>query len=416
MRVGDLERTADSADGPLSPDVGLEELAYRYGQAYDSYLSTEGKLEQFWSSDRRGVVAYAKIGRYVHVQGGLLAPVEKRQELLREFFQFVEQSGYVATFYNIGESDLPLFRDQGFQITKWGEEPLLDTANLTWSGHEYEWVRRQANYCRRQNAVVTECCRADYSAEDWDELMDEIRGIAAECLSTKPQRGDVRFFNGSVDPPSWDRRRLFVARTDNGAGRIEGFLICLPYDGGQQWAIETYRHRLDATRGVVPFMIHEAVDALKKSEGVQSVSLCLCPAVRYERLPKDSWIIRRCLQFGFNYASAFFDMPGEYHFKSRFRPRFVRRFICHWPRASVGSMWSTVRLSAALDIDLKKLFRNVWSRFARPKTRRNLAMPKERELACCHTWSAVSRPASKNACRPRFASKLAKRLLQCVQT
>src|SRR5262249_30211447 len=157
-----------------------------------------------------------------------------------------------------------------------------------------------------------------------------------QCLSTKPQRGDVRFFNGSVTPPTWDRRRLFVARSENGAGRIEGFLICLPFDGGQQWSIETYRHRLDAPRGVVAYMIHQAAECLKL-EGVQAVSLCLCPAMRYEKLPGDSWIIRRRLQFGFNYASAFFDMPGEYHFKSRFRPRFVRRFICHWPHASVGS-------------------------------------------------------------------------------
>lgn len=367
----------------------LEEMAFRYGQAYDSYLSTEGRLHQFWSSDQSGVIAFARLGRFVHVQGGLLAAVEDRPALLREFFEFLRSHRYVATFYNIGEAELPLFRDQGFQITKWGEDPLLDLDGLTWSGHEYEWVRRQANYCKRQDAVVTECRPEDFSSSEWSELMDEVRQIASECLSSKPQRGEVRFFNGSVDPPSWDRRRLFVARSDCGHGRIEGFLICLPFDSGQQWSIETYRHRLDAPRGVVAFMIHQAVNRLR-DEGIQSVSLCLCPAVRYERLPNDSWIIRRCLQFGFNYASAFFDMPGEYHFKSRFRPRFVRRFICHSPHASAMSMWSIVRLSSVLDLDFGKLFRNVWNRFTKPKTRRNLAIPQDRE----------SRPARIRGQRP----------------
>lgn len=371
------ETTASVAES-LSVDERLEKLAFQHGQAYDSYLSTEGRLDQFWSSDRRGVVAYARIGRFVHVQGGLLGSVEHRPALLREFFEFVRTKRYVATFYNIGESELPLFQEQGFQITKWGEEPLLDLPELTWSGHEYEWVRRQVNYCRRQHAVVTECRRENYSPGDWAELMDEIRGIARECLSTKPQRGEVRYFNGSVDPPNWDRRRLFVARSADGAGRIEGFLICLPFDAGRQWSIESYRHRLDAPRGIIAFMIHQSVERLK-SEGVQSVSLCLCPAVRYERLRNDSWIIRRCLQFGFHYASAFFDLPGEYHFKSRFRPRFVRRFICHWPRASVASMWSIVRLSGVLDLDLRKLTKNLWYRFVRPKTRRNLALPTKPE-------------------------------------
>lgn len=394
-----LNETLGSSTASLCSDERLEELAYLYGQAYDSYLSTEGNLEQFWSSDGRGVVAYARIGRFVHVQGGLLGPVDDRPLLLREFFEFLKQNRYVGTFYNIGESDLPLFRDQGFQITKWGEEPLLDLGELTWSGHEYEWVRRQANYCRRQNLFVTECCPSDYSSEAWQELMVEVQGIAANCLSTKPQYGDVRFFNGSVNPPSWDRRRLFVARSDHGAGRIEGFLICLPYDGGEQWSIETYRHRLDAPRGVIPFMIHQAVNSLR-SEGVQTVSLCLCPAVRYEKLCNDSWIIRRCLQFGFNYASAFFDMPGEYHFKSRFRPRFIRRFICHWPHASVWSMWSTVRLSAALDINLKKLASNLWARFVRPKKRQNLAVPTERKP---DSTEATPRPRKRSADRPAAA-------------
>ena len=365
-------------------DSQLEELAYLHGQAYDSYLSTEGDFEKFWSSDQEGVIAYAKVGRYLHVQGGLLAPAETRERLLDEFFEFVEREGFVATFYNIGEEELPLFRQRGFQITKWGEEPLLDLKEVTWAGHEFEWVRRQANFCRRQHAVVTECCRDEYKAEDWDELMDQLRGINAECLSTKPQRGDVRFFNGRVDPPNWDRRRLFVARSDHGAGRIEGFLICLPFDSGRQWSIETYRHRLDAPRGIVPFMIHQAVESLK-CEDIDAISLCLCPAVRYERMTGDSWIIRRCLQFGFNYASAFFDMPGEYHFKSRFRPRFIRRFICHWPHASVGSMWSTVRLSAALDLDWGKLFHNLWRQISRPKTRKNLALPKSQEAAAITT-------------------------------
>jgi phosphatidylglycerol lysyltransferase len=363
--------TSDETHDPAG--LPLEQLAYQYGRTYDSYLATEEGLKHFWLSDSRGVIAYAQIGRYLHVQGGLLCESAARAELLKAFHEFAVQQRRVVTFYNVVEEDLDLFRAQGFQVTKWGEEPMLDLPSLTWSGGSFEWVRRQYHYCQRQNMELVEYHRDQVSSAEWDGLMDEIRGVAAEGLKTKPQRNEIWFFNGRYDPPNWGRRRLFVARADHGAGRIEGFLVCLPFENGTHWAIETYRHRLDAPRGLVAFMIHQAVQRMR-AEGIQAVSLCLCPAVRCEPLPNDSGLVRRGLQFGFNYASIFFDLPGEYHFKSRFRPRFVCRYICHWPRASVRSMWSLVRISGVLTLDYRKLLGNLWGRFRRPKSR-NLATP-----------------------------------------
>jgi phosphatidylglycerol lysyltransferase len=373
-----LDNLMAATDQKTGPVDRLEGLAFEYGQSYDSYLVTEGRPCQFWSTDGSCALAYALIGRFVHVQGGLLGPKDRRPQLLREFAEFLRQNRYVATFYNIGEAELPHFKDQGFQITKWGEEPLLDLADLTWSGREYEWVRRQANYCRRHKLLVSECVPNDCSPTEWDEIVSQLQAIDRECLSTKPQRGHVRFFNGTITSSHWHRKRLFIARSDGGSGPIEGFVICHPFDGGRQWSIETYRHRLNAPRGLVAFMIHQVVDVMKR-EGIASISLCLCPGVRTTPLAGDSWVIRRCLQFGFHYASAFFDMPGEYHFKSRFRPRFVHRFICHWPHASVASMWSIVRMCGALEVDLNKLTRNTWQRLTRYKVRRDLAVPSANE-------------------------------------
>jgi phosphatidylglycerol lysyltransferase len=371
-RIANMDVAVGETDSPSAKD--LEELAYRFGRTYDGYLATEAGLKPFWSSDGKGVISYAQIGRYVHVQGGLLCEAVDRPALLREFHEFGRQQRLVVTFYNVPEEDLPLFREQGFQVTKWGEEPLLDLPALTWAGGTYEWVRRQFHYCQRQKVQFTECRREDYSDSEWGSVLNDIRAVAAEGLQTKPQRKEIWFFNGRFDPPNWGRRRLFLAKGENGTGRTEGFLVCLPFQDGTHWSIETYRHRLDAPRGLVPFMIHQCVERMRP-EGIQCVSLCLCPAVRCEALPNDSRLVRRGLQFGFNYASIFFDLPGEYHFKSRFRPRFVRRYICHSPRATVRSMWSLVRISGVLTFDFRKLGSALWSRIRRPKSRSHLATP-----------------------------------------
>ena len=364
---------SENTDELASPERTLEKFAFQFGRTYDSYLATEEGLTQFWSSNKSGVLSYARIGRYLHVQGGLLCAPADRECLLREFQAFARQHHYCVTFYNVVEEDIPLFRQSEFQVTKWGEEPMLDLAHLTWAGGEFEWVRRQFNYCHRQNVSLLECHRENRSQAEWDTVIEGIRAVAAEGLKSKPQRHEIWFFNGRFDPVDWGRRRLFLARSDHGNGRIEGFLVCLPFENGSHWAVETYRHRLDAPRGLVAFMIHQCVQKLR-SEGIATVSLCLCPAVRVETLPNDSWLVRRGLQFGFNYAAIFFDLPGEYHFKSRFRPRFVPRHICHWPHASVRSMWSLVRLSGVLSLDYRKLTVNLWNRLWRRKPR-NLALP-----------------------------------------
>jgi phosphatidylglycerol lysyltransferase len=75
----------------------------------------------------------------------------------------------------------------------------------------------------------------------------------------------------------------------------------------------------------------------------------------------------------------FFDLPGEYHFKSRFRPRFEPRYICHWPHASVRSMWSLVRLSGVLNLDYRKLATAAWSGVRRSRSRQLAAPPPQGE-------------------------------------
>lgn len=371
-RIANTDAAVGDSIAPAAQN--FEELAFQFGRTYDAYLATEEGLKQFWSSDGKGGIAYAQIGRFVHVQGGLLCAALDRATLLREFHEFARRQHLVVTFYNVPEEDLPIFREQGFQVTKWGEEPLLDLPGLTWAGGSYEWVRRQFHYCQRQQVRFVECRRDDYSDAEWQSVLNDIRAVAAEGLQTKPQRDEIWFFNGRFDPPNWGRRRLFLAKAENGTGRTEGFLVCLPFQDGTHWAIETYRHRSDAPRGLVAFMIHQCVELLRP-EGIQCVSLCLCPAVRCEALPDDSRLIRRGLQFGFNYASLFFDLPGEYHFKSRFRPRFVRRYICHSPQATIQSMWSLVKISGVLNLDFRKLGRVFWSRLCRPKSRSHLATP-----------------------------------------
>jgi phosphatidylglycerol lysyltransferase len=365
----------------------LEQHAFLYGKTYDAYLVTEPGWEGFRSARNSGVVAVARQGRYLFTSGGLLGPAERQEELLAEFVEHAATRGDVPTFFNVTEEQLPLFRKFGFQATKWGEEALIDLPSCNWSGKQYEWVRRQTNYCRRHGLVVSECRREHQSAAAWQDLMAEVAEVSAAFLNGKPQAGEVRFLQARFDPQRLGRKRVFVARGEGGTGRIEGFLACNPTALGRMWSIETYRQRCDAVRGTIPFLVHQVIETLRH-EGVQQVSFCLLPGLRCsEPLPGDSRLARWGLVVGTRHFSLLFDTAGAFHFKSRFRPRFENRYLCVRPRMTLGVAWAFIRLLGVLRLDFGKLCRLAADRWHKRSSRATLWTPE-------HEMREALRPAA----------------------
>jgi phosphatidylglycerol lysyltransferase len=357
----------------------LEALAFQYGSTYDSYLATERDRQIFWARDAPGAVAYLRDGRYVHVAGGLLAQADVKPRLMAEIVDWANQNRWVLSFYNLTDDDLDLAREHGFQVTKWGEEAIVDLSECTWTGKPYEWLRRQTNYCVRKGVVITECERSQVSAFEWQRITAELNEISRALLAKKPQRDEIHFLEGRFDPERLDRRRLFVARGDDGAGRIEAFLVCNPGMGGEFWSFETYRRRSDAVRGTMPHLMHQAMRQLQ-AEGVALVSLCLVPGLRCETpLNGDSALARWGMVIGSRYFSCIHDTHGMYHYKSRFRPRFDNRYLAVRPRLSLRSAWSFVRVLGVLDLQVGGLLRQAVERLGSSASRRTLSRPESVE-------------------------------------
>jgi phosphatidylglycerol lysyltransferase len=356
-----------------------ESRAYVHGKVYDSYFATERGWKRFWLPDRTGLVSYRRMGKYVKVVGGLLASDEKKPQLLREFLAFAKSHRLVVTFINVTETDAPVFRDHGFQVTKWGEEPFVDLRECTWSGKQYEWVRRQTNYCRRAGITIVEHCRDEMDDSSWNLLIQDLREISDAHLATKSHAGAIRLLEGQLEPEGWGRRRLFVAYSSGLPKRIEGFLVALPMREGRQWAFEMYRHRSDAVRGVVAHLFHAAMMRMR-AEGIEAVSLCLSPGLGCEEASTgDSAMIRCGLVFGMKYLNFLFDFAGIYHFKSRFRPSYEARYICVLPKSTLLSALALFRITGMLAFDGKRVSANLKQKLFKWRQRTHLAT-RERPL------------------------------------
>ncbi|HEY5313549.1 MAG TPA: hypothetical protein VIK18_13570, partial [Pirellulales bacterium] len=91
------------------------------------------------------------------------------------------------------------------------------------------------------------------------------------------------------------------------------------------------------------------------AEGVSQVSMCLIPGLHCQP-PRagDSRLVRWAMVLG-SRASLVFDTAGLYQFKTRFRPRFESRYVCAYPRATLGSLASFVQVLGVLDLSPRKL-------------------------------------------------------------
>lgn len=331
----------------MSPDriQLLEEMAFQHGRYYDSYLITEPDREYLFSSEDYGVVAFSRKGRYLTVAGGFICGEYHRPEFVAEIVEFVRLNRLVISFLSIDETDASLFREFGFQISRWGVESRIALDGHEWKGKPYEWVRRQSNFVTRQSV----------SFEEWNSDFDslplsqarykELKEVSDEHIAGKPHQGEIPFLEGRLLRGELYRRRIFVAINSERDDRVEGFVVCNPLQQGECWSIEMYRQRRDAPRGTIPFLFKQVIDQLQ-AEGCREVSLCAVPTIGAQRkLPGSAFVVRLCLYLWNRFGASVFDCRGIYHYKSRFRPVFSDVYIGAYPRSSCGAVWAYVKSS-----------------------------------------------------------------------
>lgn len=330
------EHYASQAEMPADLVARLRQCALQFGDTYAAYLATESDREYFWGASRRGVVAFRRRGRHVLVGDGLLADPDDREALLAEFLAFAALNRWHTSYVNVPRNEINLFRRQGCQVTKCGEEPLVRLQRTHFQGKEWEWARRQENFCRRHGVEFRELAADPLDPDYRETLAPQLDEISRDHLADTLHRRELSFFVSQFDALDVRDRRLFVAEE---AGRVIAFIVCNPGLAGDMWAVEVYRRRRDAIRGSVPALIMHALRTMQ-AEGVGYASLSLCPFLRCTPVAGDSKIYRYFANFWWRRLSAIYDMPGLFHFKSRFRPDYREMFIAAYPRLTVRSMWA----------------------------------------------------------------------------
>lgn len=335
----------------------IRPLAIRYGTSYDSYLVTDPDREYLWLDDGSGFISFVTKWRYINVIGGLICPQNRKIELVNGLKTFAKRNNLTVSTFNIESNDLSYFQAAGFEITHFAEDYVIDLTKDVYNGKKYQPLRQYYNSCLKNGDTFKRIIPQDIPPARWEALVDELNVLERENLARKAQKEPTRHFQGYLTKDNLLDRILFVAFSKT--GRAEAFIICNPYRQDQEVGMETYRFRVGTSHRMLKALIFCAIQMLK-AEGYSKLSLGIIPGLATKRLPRDSALTHTFMKLWINHLSFISNVQGVYHFKTRFRPTTEHRYVCVYPKATLGSAMAFLYVWGGIKVDLWKAIASWW--------------------------------------------------------
>jgi phosphatidylglycerol lysyltransferase len=251
--------------------------------------------------------------------------------------------------YQVSPAMLSAFRDEGFADVQIGKEAIFDLTRFTLAGGKMELVRAATNKARREGVVVSE---HDPFAADAGAINNELHEISEAWLSCKGNH-ELGFVLGSLclDQPS--AKRYFIARSENGTGRVEGFIVCEPIYGRSGYYLDVTRRRPDAIRGTMELLSAEIL-RLVGDEGYQMASMGLAPlALLDDPDLLDHPVLARAMRFVYERMNLNYDFKRLYRYKAKYHPHaWEPRYFCfNQRRLSLNLLYALVRVRKSATLE-----------------------------------------------------------------
>ena len=321
-----------------APHAQLDFWVRRYGTNSNSYVLLEGPKSYFTTPDVDGFLAYQISAGIALIAGDPVCAPGDARRLIHAFCSAVMRP---VGAYQVSPEILTAFRQEGFADVQIGKEAVFNLDQFTLCGGKMELVRAATNKARRAGVVVSE---HDPFAFGADALNEELREISREWLKAKGNR-ELGFVLGSLGLEQRSAKRYFLARSNHGTGRIEGFIVCEPIFGRSGYYLDVTRRRPDAIRGTMELLTAEILRRLRE-EGYEMASMGVAPlALLDDPDLADHPLAAKFMRFVYQRVNANYDFKHLYRYKAKYHPHaWEPRYLCFNRRLSVNMLYALLRV------------------------------------------------------------------------
>jgi phosphatidylglycerol lysyltransferase len=311
----------------------------RYGTNSNSYVLLEGPKSYFTSPDVDGFLAYQISAGIALIAGDPVCAPGDARRLLHDFCSAVMRP---VGAYQVSPVTLEAFRQEGFADVQIGKEAVFALDQFTLCGGRMELVRAATNKARRAGLVVSEHDPFGIGAE---AINGELREISGEWLRGKGNH-ELGFVLGSLGLERRSAKRYFIARSANGSGRIEGFIVCEPIFSRSGYYLDVTRRRPDAIRGTMELLTTEILRLLRE-EGYEMASMGVAPlALLDDPDLADHPLVAKVMRFVYQRVNNNYDFKRLYRYKAKYHPHaWEPRYLCfNQRRLSLSMLYALLRV------------------------------------------------------------------------
>lgn len=328
-------------------ETELDTWVRRYGTSSNSYVLLEGPKSYFTSPGVDGFLAYQICAGVALIAGDPVCAPQQARRLIHDFARAMMRP---VGAYQVSPSTLDAFRAEGFADVQIGKEAIFDLDRFTVAGGKMELVRAATNKARRAGVVVSEHYPFALHAQ---AINNEIREISSEWLKVKGNQ-EMGFVLGSLCLDHDNAKRYFVARSENGAGRIEGFIICEPIYGRSGYYLDVTRRRSDAVRGTMELLTTEILHLLRE-EGYRMASMGLAPLALLDDPDLENHpVLARLMRLVYESVNLNYDFKLLYRYKAKYHPHtWEPRYFCfNQRRLSLSMLYAVIQVRNALTLEM----------------------------------------------------------------
>ncbi|NIJ21524.1 phosphatidylglycerol lysyltransferase [Sphingomonas naasensis] len=308
--------TATAVEETAAGDVEAVRAILATATRTEAMLALTGDKSFLLSPRRDAFLMYQIKGASWIVMGDPVGPVAAWAELLWALRERADREQGRILLYEASPAMLDLAIGLGLQIIKYGEEAIVDLADFAVDTPRLRSARRAGHGAARAGARLHIVPAAAVPV-----ILDELEAVSNEWIRSKGHR-EKRFSLGRFD-------RGYLCNFDIGIVTVEGRIMAFANlwltEGREEASIDLMRHRDDAPRGTMDFLLVQLMQWAKE-RGYRRFTLGMAPLAGIDgRRLAPAWAKVAALVF--RHGERLYGFRGLRGYKEKFAPRWEPRYV-----------------------------------------------------------------------------------------